>query len=255
MCILFIANDQHPNYPLIIAANRDEFYNRPTKASGYWGDSNILAGKDLEAGGTWMGITKSGHIAALTNYRDPKNNQDDAPSRGALVSEYLLKPTPNYSEYLYMNGRKYNGFNLLYGHWQSLSVFGNTTLTSEEIKQGFYGLSNADLNTPWPKLTTGIRQIADYCTSQDDIITDDLLDVLSDNTRAPDDKLPNTGIPFEWEKALSSIFINLEGYGTRSSTVLLIDKEQQVTWHERCFNAQAQTNAEHKYYFRIKESD
>ena len=162
MCILFIAVNQHPDYPLIVAANRDEFFERPTSVSAFWQDyPQLLAGKDLRAGGTWMGINQWGKLAALTNIRDPQRIDPDALSRGELVSHYLQQ-SPDSKDYLTRlnaTGTNYNGFNLLFGDWNNLRVFNNHTLQSETLTSGVYGLSNASLNTPWPKTVQGMAQL------------------------------------------------------------------------------------------------
>lgn len=253
MCILFIAVEQHPDYPLIIAANRDEFYSRPTMHSHFWHDyPSILAGKDLRAGGTWMGVNNSGYISALTNFRDPQNILTDAPSRGELVSNYLKTPSDNYADYLQTNGHLFNGFNLLFGHWQNLKVFSNTDFKFHALNKGCYGLSNATLNTPWPKLTAGVEALKKYTTEPDDIATEQLFSLLYNQTKAQTEQLPNTGISVEMETQLSSIFINIEDYGTRCSTLLLINKDQQLEWHERIFDENAQPIEEHNYHINLK---
>ena len=207
MCILFIAVRQHPDFPLIIAANRDEFTERPTLASNFWDGDNrhILAGKDLQAGGTWMGINTQGNIAALTNIRDPKRIIADAKTRGALVADYLLKPTDTYVDTLRETAESYNGYNLLFGHWSELMVYNNHLNTCVPLDSGFYGLSNADLNSPWPKINKGVKALKDYCLSDAEVDHEQLFTLLRDETRADDAMLPDTGVPLELGKAT---FIN-----------------------------------------------
>jgi uncharacterized protein with NRDE domain len=254
MCILFIAVDEHPDYPLIIAANRDEFYARPTAASEFWPDENtILAGKDLQSGGTWMGINRNGHLAALTNYRDPTQLNNDCPSRGQLVSDYLLTMDSAYDEILKDTSNDYNGYNLLYGHWRDLRVFNNTDNTLHKLTRGFYGLSNAYLNTPWPKVSMGTELFRDYCQSAEHIQPEGLFDLLMDGRKAAPDDLPDTGIGHEWEHILSSIFIQSPDYGTRSSTVLLIDNNGHSQWFERSLDATGNFESEQAYAFDIEE--
>jgi uncharacterized protein with NRDE domain len=254
MCILFIAVNQHPDYPLIVAANRDEFFERPTSESCFWEEQpNILAGKDLRAGGTWMGINTQGKLAALTNIRDPKRNLANAVSRGELVSQYL-QHSPKSSAYLskmLADAEHYNGFNLLYGDWNNLHVFNNHTLQSEKLTTGVYGLSNAKLNTPWPKTLQGMAQLTEYCQNSRTLEVESLFVLLKNQTKAQDDILPQTGVPIEWERKLSSIFIQSPEYGTRSSTLLLVDNQQHVSWQERTFNSEAQCIAENSYHFDI----
>ncbi|MFT4993184.1 MAG: hypothetical protein ACI965_000202 [Paraglaciecola sp.] len=275
MCILFVAVNQHQDYPLIIAANRDEFFARPTTASHFWQDSPepmakdpepmaknpeptvnnppLLAGKDEQAGGTWMGITRAGRLAALTNIRDPKKIKKDAITRGALVSQYLQGDAQQaaYLAQLQRTETHYNGYNLLFGPWHSLQVYNNHLDQSEQLSSGVYGLSNASLNSPWPKINKGTMQLAEYCHDGHSIQPEKLFALLKDKHQAEDHNLPKTGVPIEWERQLSSIFIQGEDYGTRSSTVLLIDKNQQITWQERTFNQQAVCVGQKNYNFGI----
>jgi uncharacterized protein with NRDE domain len=255
MCILFIAVNQHPDYPLIVAANRDEFFDRPTRESSFWKEHpHILAGKDLRAGGTWMGINQQGKLSALTNIRDPQRIASDAASRGGLVSDYLLE-SPNSEAYLGQisaSAERYNGFNLLFGDWNALYVFNNHTLESDKLTTGVYGLSNASLNTPWPKTLQGMAQLTEYCQAPHALENEHLFALLRNQAKAKDDILPQTGVPIEWERKLSSIFIQSPEYGTRSSTLLLVDNQQQVSWQERTFNNEAQCIADKSYHFAIK---
>lgn len=255
MCILFIAIKQHPKYPLIIAANRDEFYARPTAVSKFWSDyPDVLAGRDKQSGGTWMGINTQGYLAALTNFRDPKLNQENAPSRGHLVSDYLIKPSTDYRDHLEAQGNQYNGYNLLCGHWEELSVYNNVSRQHSLLSPGYYGLSNAMLDTPWPKLSHGVRALRETVNSSKDTpksIQESLFSVLADQTLSSDDQLPDTGIGLEFEKALSSIFINLDSYGTRSSTVLMISNTSEVSWLEKSFSSQGQLESEQGFNFKV----
>jgi uncharacterized protein with NRDE domain len=254
MCILFVAVNQHKDYPLIIAANRDEFFERPTSASSFWDTQpNLLAGKDDKAGGTWMGITSSGRLAALTNIRDPQKINPEAATRGELVRNYLqgTQHTDDYLNELQHNRANYNGYNLLFGPWQNLSVYNNHLNQTQELGSGVYGLSNASLNSPWPKINKGTFRLEEYCHDGHPIETDKLFALLRDSTQAADAHLPQTGVPLDWERRLSSIFILGKDYGTRSSTVLLIDKNQHVTWQERSFDNNTVCIAERKYNFNI----
>lgn len=254
MCILFIALKQHPNYPLIIAANRDEFHARPTLASHFWENQpNILAGKDISAGGTWMGINKSGDLAALTNIRAPGKELANAVSRGELASNYLQQycSQEEYLQRLSDSRNSYNGYNLLFGNLHKLTVYNSFENKNYSLADGVYGLSNASLNSPWPKLDMGRSALARYCQNSSKVNTENLFELLSNKQLAKDDELPKTGVPIEWEKKLSSIFIESSDYGTRSSTVLLLDKENQVHWEERTFNATADIIGKEEYRFSI----
>ena len=239
MCILFIAVNQHPLYPLIIAANRDEFHARPTQAAHFWeNDNNILAGKDLTAGGTWMGINTKGSIAALTNIRAPGKERENAITRGELVTNFINKNNKqnDYLQTLRSTHDHYNGYNLLFGNIDQLQVYNSFEDTAYELEDGVYGLSNASLNSPWPKLDMGRSALANYCSHADILSHEHLFELLGNNLPAKDEELPDTGIPLELEKKLSSIFIISPEYGTRSSTVLLVDKNKKVYWEERTFS-------------------
>jgi uncharacterized protein with NRDE domain len=252
MCILFVAVNQHKDYPLIIAANRDEFFNRDTASSHIWDSENgIIAGKDLQAGGAWMGINKKGNIASLTNIRDPKKLYEKAVTRGELVSHYLQKPSHNYHHTLSASKDNYNGYNLLFGKWNALKVYNNHLDQIQVLSDGYYGLSNASLNSPWPKINKGVGKLEEYCQDGHDINPDMLFKLLLDKSLAADVDLPQTGIPIDWERKLSSIFIVGEEYGTRSSTVLKIDKQQNVQWFERTYNNKARCTSSQSYHFNI----
>jgi uncharacterized protein with NRDE domain len=257
MCILFIAVNQHPKYPLIIAANRDEFHQRPTTNSCFWEDKpNILAGRDDEAGGTWMGIHKDGSISALTNIRAPGKEVANAVTRGELVMNFLegdKKQRRKYAGQLSESREKYNGYNLLFGNLKQLYVYNNFDDEVTALEDGVYGLSNASLNSPWPKISTGRDALAKYCRHANMLDTEHLFELLKNDTTAEDDALPKTGVPLEWERRLSSIFIQSEDYGTRSSTVLLLDNEGHVTWEERSFDNQAEQKSVQHFEFDLKQ--
>lgn len=252
MCILFVAVNQHKDYPLIIAANRDEFFNRGTSESHIWdSEHGIIAGKDLQAGGTWMGINKEGYIASLTNIRDPQKISADAITRGELVSHYLQQPVDRYFKTLSSGKENYNGYNLLFGKWDNLSVYNNHLDKLQHLTDGYYGLSNASLNSPWPKINKGVGKLEEYCQDGHDINPDILFTLLLDKNLAADKELPQTGIPIDWERRLSSIFIVGDEYGTRSSTVLKVDKQQNVTWFERTYDNTATCTSSQSFHFSI----
>ena len=254
MCILFIAVKQHPNYPLIIAANRDEFHKRPTMSSHFWeNQANLLAGKDLIAGGSWMGINKNGKIAALTNIRAPGKEREHAISRGELVANYLKEDfsEQDYLATLQTSHENYNGYNLLFGDVNNLQVYNSFENTSYGLINGVYGLSNASLNSPWPKLDAGRKALADYCRQSGDLHYEHLFDLLKNDEAASDEELPKTGVPIDWERKLSSIFISSDDYGTRSSTILLVDNEMQCLWEERSFDASTNMTEQKEFKFSL----
>jgi uncharacterized protein with NRDE domain len=254
MCLIFISLQQHPNYKLIIAGNRDEFYNRKTEAANYWRDyPQILAGRDLEAGGTWLGITKSGKISMLTNYRDPSNINPAAPSRGQLVSDYLKSDitAESYMHEIEKDGKKYNGFNLILGNPEELWYYSNYRDGVTKLIPGFYGISNHLLESPWPKVLMGKQKIAPTLR-QDNIDPELLFEILYDDHVADDDKLPNTGLPLERERALSSMFIKTPNYGSRCSTVVLVDRANEMFFAERVYNLKTFEYKTSTFRFKIQ---
>jgi len=238
MCLIFISIKQHPTYKLILAANRDEFYGRKTANAHFWEDHpHIVGGRDLEANGTWLAMTKSGKLSMLTNYRDVANLKTVAPSRGQLVSDYLIHPIApdQYLKDLEPTGHQYNGFNLLIGSIDELWYYSNYQQGITPLNPGFYGLSNHLLNSPWPKVTRGKEKLAPILR-QSIIHPDQLFESMQDEQRAADTELPQTGLPLDREQALSSMFIKTENYGSRCSTVILVDNENNVHFAERVYN-------------------
>jgi uncharacterized protein with NRDE domain len=240
MCLIAFAYNVHPSYRLILAANRDEFYERPSSSADFWKDHpGVLAGRDLKDGGTWLGITKNGKYAAVTNYRDQSTLKNDAPSLGKLVSHYLTgnQSPDNYLKKISSQVNKYNGFNLLLGDDNDLYVFSSRG-EKQKLKPGIYGLSNHLLNSPWPKLTRSKRMLKAALDKKGDALEKELFYLLADRHFPPDSKLPATGIGLEWERLLSPIFIESPIYGTRSSTILLIGKNRRVRFVEKVFDGQ-----------------
>jgi uncharacterized protein with NRDE domain len=254
MCLILVAAEAHPDYPLVIAANRDEFYDRPSAHAAFWPEEpQLLAGRDLRAGGTWLGITRTGRIAALTNYRDPISNRDDAPSRGSLVSNFLLgKETPlSYLERISANAARYNGFNLLVGENANLFHYSNCAQGIRALEPGIHGLSNHLLDTPWPKVEKGKLALSAILAGKS-ISLEDLFRLLLDHTAAPDELLPDTGVGLEVERMLSPMFISSPGYGTRSSTVILLDRIGRVTFVEKSFQNNVEESTTVEYSFMIE---
>jgi len=238
MCLIFISVNNHPDYKLIVAANRDEFYERKTFPAHFWEDhTHIVGGRDGEASGTWMAMSEHGKISMVTNYRDPFNINPKAPSRGQLVSDYLLNgDKPNdYLNHVEKRGKAYNGFNLVVGTPDELYYYSNYKQGIERIPAGLHGLSNHLLNTPWPKVERGIEKMKSTLTSKSIELTK-LFDVLYDDQPAPKEKLPDTGVGQERELVLSSMFIKSPNYGTRCSTVIMVDRNNQVQYSERVYD-------------------
>ncbi|MCK5363987.1 MAG: NRDE family protein [Gammaproteobacteria bacterium] len=235
MCVIFLAWRRHPDYRLVVAANRDEFYARPTAPAGYWPEApDVLAGRDLEGGGTWLGVTRAGRFAALTNYRRGDGHIPDAPTRGRLVSDFLLSASSpgEYLQSLAQRAGDYNGFNLLVGDGESLHWFSNCGGEPSTLEPGIYAVSNDLLDTPWPKIMRGKDGFGRLLEARD-IDLSAMFELLMDRQTAADGALPDTGIGLSRERALSPIFIAAGDYGTRSSTVLLIEGTGDLSFHER----------------------
>lgn len=249
MCILFMAYRTHPDYPLIVAANRDEMYARPTKEAHFWEDDpHVLAGRDLEQLGTWMGITKTGRFAALTNYRNPNEQKNDKRSRGHIVKNFLTSEKTPYAflNELQKERHHYPGFNVLAADQENFYYYSNVENKILKINPGIHGLSNHLLNTPWPKVEKGKKRLQ-MLIETNEINREALFNLLADKEFARAEQLPKTGVPLEIEKQLSSIFIEMNDYGTRCSTVILVDNEGTVSFYERTFPS----NKEVAYQFNI----
>lgn len=253
MCLIFVAVKSHPRYKLIVAANRDEFYARKTAAAEFWADHpQILGGRDLEAMGTWLGITRLGRLAMVTNFRDLRNIKAHAPSRGKLVSDFLKgqMSAEAYLSKLQPNAKDYNGFSLIVGTVDSLSYLSNYRDGIIDLNSGLFGLSNHLLETPWPKVELGKQRIQELLRSQD-VKVNDLFDVLSDESISADELLPDTGIGLDRERMLSPAFIRSPDYGTRSSTVILVDYDNQVAFYERAYNPASASFSFHNFTFGV----
>lgn len=228
MCILFAAIEKHPVYPIIICANRDEFYQRESTQM-QWNDregDKFLSGIDLKAGGTWLGLSELGYFGAVTNIRGSKIQVSSPYSRGELPLLHLKnKSIARTSEQLKTNSNYYQPFNLWFGDLKQrqLKHFNSIHRSFLTLSKGFHTVSNSKNFERWPKMVRGIEHIEKIIESSGTIDTSMLLKVLTDSTQADDRELPNTGISFEWEKRLSSIFIQSEEYGTRACTVILLD--------------------------------
>lgn len=238
MCLILFAYRTHPDYHLVLAANRDEFFARPTEPLAFWPEEPaILAGRDLQAGGTWFGLTPAGRFAAVTNFRDPLGISADALSRGRIPVDYLKSGlTP---EAFCRSGRQdwhlYNGFNLLAGDMTSLVWSSNRAETLQVLEPGLYGLSNRLLDTPWPKVQRGKDILRHLLAASGAIELEDLFSLLRDTWQPPDQDLPDTGVGIEWERLLAPLFISGRDYGTRSSLVLIIRRNGEAVCSERTF--------------------
>ena len=240
MCVIFLAYRQSPAYPLILLANRDEFYERPTAKAAYWKDfPHILGGRDLIGGGTWLGVTKNGRFAAVTNYRDPLQNKGTI-SRGNLVADFLKTriQTEKYLKKVKTNAEKYTGFNLLTGEInnqrEKLFYYSNRENKIRKLEKGIYGLSNNLLDVSWPKVNRGKEELAEIIEKKE-FEKENFFKILNDKNLAEDENLPATGIGYEREKLLSAIFIETPVYGTRCSSVLTFDKDLKIDFEERVY--------------------
>jgi uncharacterized protein with NRDE domain len=238
MCLVLLAADSHPEYSLVLAANRDEFYDRPTAPAEFWAATpSVLGGRDLKAGGSWLAIDVQGRIAAVTNYRQGQREPPAPRSRGHLVSRFLTGKfeAPKYLELVRGEGNLYNGFNLIVGDSASLCYYSNRGGEVRALGPGVYGLSNHLLDTPWPKVAAVKSGFGTLLKASDRELAGRLFDLLSDRRQAKDDELPVTGVSQEWERLLSAAFIVSGNYGTRSSTVILVGRDRRVLFIERSF--------------------
>ncbi|WP_414672256.1 NRDE family protein [Lentibacillus sp.] len=256
MCLINFHFQDHPNYKLIIAANRDEIYERPTAPAQFWDDNpDILAGRDLIGMGTWLGITKSGRVAALTNYRDPNEDRSNKRSRGHIVRHFLESSIPAADFFTKLQNEKdlYTGFNFIGGSPEQLYYYSNIQNEMSQVSTGTHGLSNAFLNTPWPKVVKGKEKLAQYVKQHSTIETGPLFDIIADAEKAPDENLPDTGVGLDLERKLSPLFIKTDGYGTRASTVLLVDRNNHVTFVERTYD-RGKFDNESRFSFQLSET-
>ena len=238
MCLILFAYRSHPDYPLILAANRDEYYRRPTSPLDFWPDErDLLAGRDLEARGTWIGVSRSGRLAALTNLRGASAPIIEAPSRGDLVKGFLagIEPPEQYLNRIKTVGYRYNGFNLVVGDGDHLFHYSNQGSAIHRFEPGVYGVSTCLLGTQWPKIEKGKAGLADRISDDKEIQTEDFFQILEDRTFPPDQDIPHTGLDRGWERTLSPLFIESDAYGTRSSSVIFMERTGKVTFAERTF--------------------
>jgi uncharacterized protein with NRDE domain len=223
MCTLLFAVAAHRRYPLVVAANRDEHYARPSAAAGWWPDApQVFAGRDLQAGGTWFGVTRAGRWAALTNVRDPSEVRLSVRSRGELVAGFLRGQADPARFVAAVAGERYAGFNLVVGDPAEVWYMSNKTGERRRLGPGVYGLSNASLDAPWPKVLRGKAGLRRLLAGES-LAPAAIMDLLADGSPAPDAELPDTGVGLALERALSPLHVAMPGYGTRVSTALLVD--------------------------------
>lgn len=253
MCLILIAAGAHPDYPLIVAANRDESYSRPAAPAAFWKDEpEVFGGRDLERGGTWLGVARSGRFAAITNYRQGRS-ADAGRSRGELTREYLTgnAAPADYLARVEQRAALYNGFSLIVGYPGELWFYSNRGAAPQRIAPGVHGLSNHLLDEPWPKVRRGIAELSALLRAGEDELVTSLLQLLADRAPAPDALLPTTGVALERERALSASFIEGATYGTRASTVLLVRADARVLFRERSFGPEGAQLGEIEQRFEI----
>ncbi len=252
MCLIFAAWHAHPDYPLVIAANRDEFFDRPSRDAQFWPEQpQILAGQDQLGGGTWLGVSRTGRFAALTNYRDPSRNNSAAPSRGPLVSRFLSsqQSVADYIQGLSTDDPAYKGYNLMLCDGPNLGYHSNCGPHAPKLDPGIYGLSNHLLNTPWPKVSAGQSQLQHAITQLPD--TQALLALLQDRHTYQDEQLPRTGVSLEWERLLSAAFVQSPRYGTRCSTLFWRRKDGLCQFTEIRYDALGHENGRSQEQFFV----
>lgn len=250
MCLIAIAYKTHPDYPLLVAANRDEFYERPTAAAEFWEEApTLLAGRDLQGGGTWMGVTHGGRFAAITNHRNPPTTPAQPRSRGLLTLDFLLGDMDPavYMEALAENAADYAGFNLLVGTVENLYYYSNIERQVRRLKPGIHSLSNALLDTPWPKQELARKRMQSLLTQAVD--HPQLQAVVADRTVVADEQLPQSGVGRELERILSAQFIVSEAYGTRATTSLWLDANGGFSWQESNYRRGGLFDASQDYLF------
>ena len=258
MCLILFAYKTHAEWPLILASNRDEAYLRPTRHAQFWDHApEVLAGQDLDKGGTWLGMSKGGRIAAVTNFRLGQSLQNYPKSRGHLVDGFLQsqKPAVAYLHDLAMEKELYAGFGCLLGDLNGLYFYSNRAGDIQAVEPGVHGLSNAFLNTPWPKVVQGKEELSSLVGAPLDFNAEALFEMLADQKPFDHEHLPNTGIDFNRERALSAKFIAVdERYGTRSSTVIMVHQSGRVHYAERSFGPWGVLINESKFCFELKHA-
>lgn len=258
MCLIIFAHQAVPGYPLVVAANRDEFFPRPTQHADFWSDTaseaQLLAGRDLQAGGSWLGVSRGGKFAAVTNIRDPSQLEEKPRSRGELPVEFLQGAlTPEqYCATLTETFDQYAGYNLLVGDQTDMYYVNNFEGVVQKLAPGTYGVSNGLLNSAWPKVTEGRNRMQELLASPDVLRTEELIAMMGDRRQAKDAELPETGMSLEMERQLSSAFIHNTDreYGTRCSTAIIAESDGRTRFNEQNFNADGLPTSNHFFEFK-----
>jgi uncharacterized protein with NRDE domain len=253
MCLILLLWRVRPEFPCVLAANRDEFHDRPSASADWWpGPAGILAGKDLKAGGTWLGVGRDGRFAALTNFRDTAAARADAPSRGGLVTEVLESGDSVAAslDRLHTAGPRYSPFNMIFSDGERLGIYESVSGHGRELGPGVCGLSNHLLDTPWPKVRNAKSRLASALTDLRDETA--ILHLLRDDRPAADHELPRTGVRLEWERLLSSAFIRADAYGTRCTTVFRIDRNGGAQFDEWTWDRAGAETARKTFRFDVR---
>jgi uncharacterized protein with NRDE domain len=238
VCLILFAVDAHPEYRLVVAANRDEFFARPSAAAAPWpGAEHVIGGRDLEKGGTWLALARGGRLAALTNFRDGQRVKKGVRSRGLLVSDFVRANghPQDYLDAVDESATQYDGFNLLLATADGVWHYNNIDPRHVHLTKGVHGVSNHLLDTPWPKVVLGKEAMTRALAQPRETLIAMLFDALREERRAPDHELPSTGVSLDWERVLSPAFIATPGYGTRASTVVLIERSGAAIFIERTY--------------------
>ena len=252
MCLIVLAWQVHPEFPLVLGANRDEFLDRPALPAAFWPEhDDLLAGRDLLKGGTWLGVTRDGRIAAVTNYRHGGDAARDARSRGQLVATFLIGDTmpQAYLATVAAEASAYDGFNLIAGDRRGLFYLSNRNGKPQRVSPGVHGLSNALLDTPWPKVQRAKAALSTLLDAEKPSLLAGIFALLANESRPDDAALPNTGVRLDWERLLSPAFIVSPDYGTRCSTALLVDRRGRITFVERSFDGRFDAATDRTYEF------
>ncbi|UYM18685.1 NRDE family protein [Endozoicomonas euniceicola] len=250
MCLIIFSWQPDAQNPLVLVANRDEFYDRPTAPVQFWEDyPEIFGGRDKKAWGSWLALSRSGRFAAVTNYRQWPAPEGEI-SRGQLVKDCLNSSlsTHAFIKNVQKNAHRYSGFNFLAGSINELYYYSNIEGVAKKLEPGVYGLCNKLLNSPWPKLEKTRDAVAKALNNDNFAEPETLLHIMQDTTRFPDHLLPDTGIGRERERLLSSAFINSPDYGTRNTSVLMFNRNKAASWHEQTYGTEG-CHLEWKHFF------
>ncbi len=258
MCILVTARDIHPQYPLIVAANRDEFYTRASAPAAFWTDHrDLLGGRDLEQGGTWLAVDRAGRFAALTNIPGAPAKTNNARSRGLLIVDYLSAPmnAAAYLDTLRGGAARYDGFNLVIGTPEALHWWSNVGGEPRHLAPGVHAVSNQLMDTPWPKVARLKNRFAEVSNLRGSALVEGLLDMLADRVPSPNNELPDIGGDVDMARRVSAIFVHTAHYGTRSSTIVLWHKNGMLEFIERRYAATGRATGDDYFQFDAMTSN